>query len=718
MVITVKRRIHSCLGALPLVLAASAVALGLVSCKHDSDMSGGGAGMNGSSGGNGPSGSGGTMNSGGFGAFGGMGTMGVENDVPSALPPLPKVANVKAVAVDDNVDITFDPVDGARDYRVYVLPSDADVSADGNGVVTVKNALYRCAGDRQAVATLMDGGPSIPGLSIRSQVDNQSVSDYMRTLPEATLGHVYTSPGAGRVAVHAMGDPAQNADVECDNGQRISRWQSSRAKKYVLDAEYQTLLGKRWRDDGIAFYAPEAAGGNTRGILTMLGQEDARLYFAEGPEATKRAKGEPAFNVLTAPEAGTLPLLRAFYKSTCGKSHDELAVGNARFERIRKQGDLLPTWNLHWAGLTGETILVVEALAEGCPYQGFLAPTAQNPRAMYPAWFTLEQLRAMSPTGEVYINGQHAATNKPRPVARTFVKISPGPKPDMDWFEGFNKPDALGPMTDTPCGEPAPANCWQQFRRLTPSMDINFMYVENDRWALAPMLGELWVTYGDVGADVNGKFRLTPKTKATMAADKFLHATMTVDMFTTGRRYPQILISDQESPVQWNMTKGYGLIVQSFSGWPYLYHVELCDHRLWDVNMQCPAFDMYHIKDPADPMKTANLAPNDEPGEHMGLDRGTRWDVFASTKRVYLYLDGAPYGCADLPAGKVTAGPATVTFGDVLYHSGVDATFTYTKNALQLSTRRHFDNLGFKSNVDAPGWDESRMPCVRDMKLP
>jgi hypothetical protein len=193
---------------------------------------------------------------------------------------------------------------------------------------------------------------------------------------------------------------------------------------------------------------------------------------------------------------------------------------------------------------------------------------------------------------------------------------------------------------------------------------------------------------------------------------------MTVDMFTTGRRYPQMMISDQDAPVQWNMTKGYALVIQSFSGWPYLYHIELCDHKFWDVNQQCPAFDMYHIKDPADPMKTANLAPNDEPGEHMGLDRGTRWDVFVSTKRAYLYLDGAPYGCADLPAGKVTPGPTTVTFGDVLYHSGVDATFTYTKTALQLSTRRHFDNLGFKSNVDAPGWDETRMPCVRDLKLP
>jgi hypothetical protein len=27
-------------------------------------------------------------------------------------------------------------------------------------------------------------------------------------------------------------------------------------------------------------------------------------------------------------------------------------------------------------------------------------------------------------------------------------------------------------------------------------------------------------------------------------------------------------------------------------------------------------------------------------------------------------------------------------------------------------TTRHFDNLGFKSGVAAPAWDESRLPCV------
>jgi len=164
------------------------------------------------------------------------------------------------------------------------------------------------------------------------------------------------------------------------------------------------------------------------------------------------------------------------------------------------------------------------------------------------------------------------------------------------------------------------------------------------------------------------------------------------------------------------MKSGYAFVVQTFVDWPNTYQLELCDHKYWDVNDQCPAFDMYHVLDPNDPNKRIGLAPNPEVGEHMGLDRGTIFDVYASTKRVYLFLDGEPYGCANLPSSSVPAGPVTITFGDVLYHSGVDHTYAYTSKALQVSTRRHFDNLGFKSGVSAPMWDEKRMPCVSQLK--
>jgi hypothetical protein len=85
-----------------------------------------------------------------------------------------------------------------------------------------------------------------------------------------------------------------------------------------------------------------------------------------------------------------------------------------------------------------------------------------------------------------------------------------------------------------------------------------------------------------------------------------------------------------------------------------------------------------------------------------------------STSRVYLYTNGVPYGCADFPAGKMKAGPGTVTFGDSLYHSGVDleAWYPFHKAKLQTQTSRHYSNLAFTSGAAAPPWDESIVPCV------
>jgi hypothetical protein len=88
--------------------------------------------------------------------------------------------------------------------------------------------------------------------------------------------------------------------------------------------------------------------------------------------------------------------------------------------------------------------------------------------------------------------------------------------------------------------------------------------------------------------------------------------------------------------------------------------------------------------------------------------------VYVSTGRAYLLTNGQPYACVDLPAGKLTAGNATVTFGDVLYHSDADLEAWYPFHLAKLHnvTSRHFSNLAFSSNVKAPTWDETVMPCV------
>jgi len=121
-----------------------------------------------------------------------------------------------------------------------------------------------------------------------------------------------------------------------------------------------------------------------------------------------------------------------------------------------------------------------------------------------------------------------------------------------------------------------------------------------------------------------------------------------------------------------------------------------------------------HYFDPADQTRKLSLAPNAEVGEHVGVDRSTRFEVYVSTARAYVLLDAAPYGCFDLPATGAPAGTVSVTFGDVLFHSDIDHLefFGYMREQLQHDAQRHFDNLGFKSGVAAPAWDEARMPCT------
>src|SRR5207248_2032264 len=136
--------------------------------------------------------------------------------------------------------------------------------------------------------------------------------------------------------------------------------------------------------------------------------------------------------------------------------------------------------------------------------------------------------------------------------------------------------------------------------------------------------------------------------------------------------------------------------------------IQFCDHQMWDVNAQCNYYELIHSDDSVAESDTP-LPPVVHMPDHTGVDRSNQYDVYVSTARVYLFFDGQPYGCADLPAGKLQAGAAQVAFGDVLYHSAADVagtaelatTFPFHIRHLEWETRRHFDNLGFPSGVPA-----------------
>ncbi|HEY6079389.1 MAG TPA: hypothetical protein VIW29_11330 [Polyangiaceae bacterium] len=642
------------------------------------------------------------------GAIGG--TTGAGPAPGTALPPLPRLTGVHASVSGDSVSITLEPLAEAVDYRVYALPPDQDISVAADGEITIRDAVYRCAGKREVPPVALDGSPPLPGGYMKTLVDGQDVNGYTRSLAEATLGHVYLESGQDRTPVYALGD----SDPTAENPFYFMRWTASRVKQYISsETERDALLARGFRDDGIAFYVPTQASEQTRWVYTSTDAK-ARYYFADGPEAAVRQGQTQIFPVLTNAAPGTAPLMRVFYLSLSNTSHDELATGIPRFERVRRQGNSLPSFELHWSGLTEKTTLVVEALSPGCPsLPGLLSPISLPANDTHPAWLSIDEARAASPAGALYVNGQFAEDSRPRALARAFVDVAPAAPPDLDWSWGFRADDTLGDLTSEPCGDPS-GNCFQDFRQRSERFDTSFHYVETDRQVLAPLLGELWVMYADLASGVNGKFRITPLQKAQIDAETYLHVTMEVNAFTTALRYPQIVISDQDPPVQHTLALGNALVIQTWGDWPNLFELQVCDHRLWEVNIQCPVADLHHYFDPDDATKALSLAPHAEVGEQLGVDRTTRFEAYISTQRAYLLLDGQPYGCVDLPPSGVPVGQASVTFGDVLFHSDNDHLefYPFVREHLYHDTQRHFDNLGFKSGAAAPAWDEARLPCT------
>jgi Repeat of unknown function (DUF5648) len=632
-------------------------------------------------------------------------------DCPSdlGLSATAALTNVKGTVDGSDVRITFDPTADAKDYRVYVLPKAGDLMGE-----TVKGATYRCAGNYAVPFPAEDDNkmPENPG--VRTRVASK-VQGFDRTLPEATLGYVFTTPAADRVPVYALGASDLKADnIDC----YFMRWPESRVKTYTAsETERTQLLAEHWRDDGIAFYAPKPDASGARKVSRLIDTKDqnpAPFYLVPGAEYdARKAKGldaAEAFSVYADGVPGAAPLMRVYYEQACAHGHDELAVGQARFEKAFHQG-ASPVGELHFSGLTKDTTLVVEALDASCPFQGIVAPASRPARkdpfmgfdVDYPAFQTPEELAAASATGEVFINGQGDGT-KPHAVARACLKLAPAkPAADMsDWsYDG----------TPETFSEPAQKG-FQIWELESPTFNVQYHTVATDEFTIGGMFGELWATYGDWAADTNGKLRITPKTRATLAADAFVHAQMEVDMVSTQRRYPQLLISDQDWPVQDNLVKGTTVLVQTFGGitMPIEGQIQFCDHRTWDVNNQCPMYDLERLG----AGDARFLSPRPELNGFSGVDRTMRFDVYVSTSRAYLLTNGQPYACVELPADKLAAGTATVTFGDVLYHSGADLEAWYPFHLAKLHnvTSRHFSNLAFSSKVAAPPWDEARIPCV------
>jgi len=638
---------------------------------------------------------------------------------PTRLPPLPGLTNVVATQREDSAGVDFDPVEGAVDYRVYPLPADRDVSVAADGSVGVANAIYRCAGLRQTFDLANNVNVRDHGLVIAGQ------STWHAEVPaNPVLGYVFVTAAGDRSPVYALAGHPTDDEVG---------WRETRLKIYTTDTtKRRDLLNGGWRDDGVAFYVPSAASPATRTVYSsqvssvVAGQgwtQRAQYYFTDeerGSHAGDTLAPSPEFQVLRSHAGGTQPLMAVFYRAI--QQHTELAAGRERFARAAFQGPG-PLWHLEWSGITKPVTLVVEALGSGCPYQGFLSP--QHLRAPpHQTLFTLSDLQSASPTGEVFVNGQHDTKSFPKAIARSFVTVAPRPHEpgEWDWYQGFAPGTDFGPVAfTTKCTQ---AGC----RATTPIFDFSAYSLDvttSPVLTYGVFLGQMWVAYDDTGQDVTGKVRFTALQLARIDSDptKFLHVTMSVDIVSTGRRYPQMIISDQKAPVQEGLSNPNNntLLVQPIQG-PSMRIEAQAIHGLvngapWNVNNQAPEHRFIDYDDNVG--NDGEPSASEPPFEHAGMDRMTKFDVYVSSRRTYLLFDGVPAGCMQYPNGFALAGPVTVTFGDVLYHEGAgDERICQDKKPYVFmhlhqctETKRHFDDLGFKSGVPAPAWNEARLPC-------
>jgi hypothetical protein len=461
----------------------------------------------------------------------------------------------------------------------------------------------------------------------------------------------------------------------------------------------------------------------------------------------------------------------------------ELAVGNERFKRAANQGPG-PLWHVEWSGITAPTTMVVEALSSGCPFQGFLSPQSVNTPPHQPLQ-TLAQIQGASSTGEVYINGQYdppgtsftiltgngamggmwavsdaglpmlqVPNSSPIPIARSFIQVVPRPHnpSDWDWYEGFNVGSDFGTVVTgqdpTLCACQAPGatvpcqngngGCgyW-----TSPTFDIGAyeLDIPNNQalFAYGAFLGQFWDALDDVAQDVTGSVRFTAPQLANMDSDptKFLQVTWSVNTVSTDRRYPQLIVSDQPSPVQdgFANVNSDNLLIQTRIGPSMLLEVEafhgLVNGKPWAVNNQSPIhalidYDTWNSAggNPSSPTGTPQpIAPADSPFEHAGVDRMTRYDAYISSTQLYVFMDGAPAGCTQYPSnGFALNGPVTLTFGDVLYHESAPdelicaqaRPYPFMHEHQCSETKRQWDDLGFKSGVAAPTWDSVNFPCA------
>jgi hypothetical protein len=640
----------------------------------------------------------------------------------TALPDTAALPHVTAYVEGETLRVNVFPIEGARDYRIYELPDDGAITDLGGGGFAVEQGTYRCAGMRYAPRVAADAEPYDGTYTAHTVVEGM-VDGFARTRSDATLGYVSLTQESGTVPLYALGSPFRQNDNSCDG--HIMHFAATRAKRYTTStSDRDAMLSAGWRDDGILGYVPQNAGDGAIQILEQLergGAPDAELgrtlYYGGAEQAAR--SGSPAFHVFAESGAGRQPLMRVHYDYVpCSNSpHDELVAGEARFELVYHQGPQ-PYANVAWSGVRARTRYVVEALDALCPYQGTVVSMESASGDDHEVMRRTEaQIREAAPHGEFFVNGQGDPANHPRAIARVILEAEPyeNSVDAMAFHETFAD-DGLfaglavenGPYVDH----------WQNDQVFLSTIIFEW-------YSFGVAHDEFWFAFNETNGS-NGKFRLTPRHTVELDDETFVHTTMSVDALAGDRRYPQILITDQNIglPIQTSfggdqqMLNGNTVIMQPFMLWPSRLDVEYCDHQYWDVNEQCPRYN--NISMEVDGVE--KYPPYRQLSEDANLGWRNRFDVFTSTQRVYVFVDYEPYTCALLPGSGLAPGPGHVTFGTVLYHAGAHPDvnsydfYEFHNRYMIHATRRFFDDLGIEDGVAPPEWDEDVFPCTTELE--
>ena len=650
------------------------------------------------------------------------------NCLEPCMSPLPRLPDVQVTMRGDTAILEFPGVPAAADYRVFVMPEASALERDDQGRQIVRDAIYRCAGKR----TVADRSEEYGALYPESLVAPDN--GYARSEAEATLGYVFLQPGRGRLAVHRLADP--NGAGGYANADWIPPlYREANSAEYAIDPERRAeLLRMGFRDDGIAFYAPDAGDVTVHRIEYQPDAHQgsrASFYFTDGPEHLARTGGDQSavldfgarFTVHATAVRDAVPLRRVTYRT--GSTFDVLAAGAPAYQRALHQGGAVTA--LAWSGLTGPTTLVVEALDAGCPFPGAHVgafDTEPEEATSYPTR-TLDALRSPD-TGEVFVNGQHDPSSRPAPIARAFVEVAPRARPALDFEARFDDPDELADMTVI---EDSIARVYR-----------------NARWSLETSHCGEGLSFGAVLGQLflgvpRCRLSLVPRAFTPhIARTRFLHVRMASDLPSTGRRFPQLLITTARSPdaaevasvAQLPIHERLGplapsqlpgaessIVVQTH----FSFHepqIQFCSRRGWGTTAFCPRANLYGFNagEPDMHWTDERWLPVPVVTDRVGFDRPVQLDVYASTERVYLFIDDQPIGCAQLPADEMPEGAVTVAFGAVVDEPEKDEVIrgepgrTYEREFSPLQSDRRMDDLGIAVGVAEPAWDESRLPCA------